>query len=66
VTSQSPDDFLADIHTAFPDALISSVNRSRHNLRKTTPSVEAFVEALGQSGLPKLAGILRRNVAGLK
>lgn len=66
VTSRSPDDFLADIHTAFPDAVMSSVSCSRHNLRKTKPPVEAFVEALRQSGLPKFADILRRNVAALK
>jgi len=46
VTSQLPDDFLTALHTAFPDALISSGKRARLNLRKTTPSVEAFMEAL--------------------
>ncbi|RCS21450.1 PIN domain-containing protein [Phyllobacterium salinisoli] len=66
VTSQSPDDFLADLHAAFPDALISSVKRARLNLRKTTPSVEAFVDALEQSRLPKFSDVLRRNIAGLK
>lgn len=66
VTSQSPDDFLSDLHAAFPDALISSVKRARHNLRKTTPSVEAFVNALQQGGLKTFSGVLRRNIAGLK
>lgn len=46
MTSQSPDDFLTDLYAAFPDALFSSVKSARHNLRKTTPSVEAFVHAL--------------------
>lgn len=66
VTSQSPDDFLTDLHAAFPDALISSAKRARHNLRKTTPSVEAFVDALQQGGLKKFSGLLRRNIAALK
>ena len=66
VASQSPDDFLTDLHAAFPDALISSVKRARHNLRKTTPSVEAFLETLQQSGLKKFSDVLRRNIAGLK
>lgn len=63
VTSQSPDDFLTDLHAAFPDALISSVKRARHNLRKTTPSVEAFVNAIQQGGLKTFSGVLRRNIA---
>lgn len=66
VTSQSPDDFLTDLHAAFPDALISSVKRARHNLRKTTPSVEAFVDALQQGGLKNFSDVLRRNITALK
>jgi predicted nucleic acid-binding protein len=66
VTSQSPDHFLADLHAAFPDALISSVKRARHNLRRTTPSVEAFVDALQQGGLKTFSDMLRRNIAVLK
>jgi len=66
VTSQSPDDFLTDLHAAFPEALISSVKRARHNLRKTTPSVEAFVDALQQGGLKTFSDVIRRNIAALK
>ena len=66
VTSQSPDDFLSGLYAAFPDALISSVNSARRNLRKTTPSVEAFVDALQQGGLKKFSDVLRRNIIGLK
>lgn len=65
VTSQSPDDFLTALHAAFPDALISSVKSARRNLRKTTPSVEAFVDALDQGALKKLSDLLRRNIAAL-
>ncbi|WP_244491023.1 PIN domain-containing protein [Paramesorhizobium deserti] len=65
VTSQSPDDFLTDLHAAFPNALISSVKPARFNPRKTTPSVEAFVDALQQSGLKKFSGVLHRNIASL-
>ncbi|MGE8106767.1 PIN domain-containing protein [Allorhizobium sp. NPDC080224] len=65
VISQSPDDFLTDLHAAFPDALISSVKHARLNLRKTTPLVEAFVDALQQSGLKKFSDLLRRNIATL-
>lgn len=66
VTSQSPDNFLTDLHAASPDALIASVKRARRNLRKTMPSVEAFVDAIQQSGLKKFSDVLRRNIAGLK
>lgn len=66
VASQSPDDFLTDLYAASPDALISSVRCARHNLRKTTPSVEAFVEALQQGGLKTFSRVLRRNIAALK
>ena len=61
VTSKSPDDFLTDLHAAFQEALISSVRSAKHNLRRTTPSVEAFVDALHQGGLKKFSGVLRRN-----
>jgi predicted nucleic acid-binding protein len=66
VISQSPDDFLFELHAAFPDALISSVRRARHNLRKTAPSVESFVEVLEQGGLKKFSAVLRRNITKLK
>ena len=66
VTSKSPDDFLTDLHAAFPEALISSVRSARHNLRKTIPSVEAFVDALDQGGLKKFSWVIRRNTTGLK
>jgi predicted nucleic acid-binding protein len=66
VSSQSPDDFLIDLHAGFPDALISSIRRARHNLRKTVPSVEAFVEVLEQGGLKMFSDVLRRNITKLK
>ena len=66
VTSRSQDDFLTDLHAAFPEALISSVSSARHNLRKTIPSVEAFIDALHQGGLKNLSDVLRRNMTGLK
>jgi hypothetical protein len=65
VTSKSPDDFLTDLHAAFPEALISSVTSARRNLRKTTPSVEAFVDALEQGGLKAFSDMLRRNITRL-
>ncbi|WP_246724456.1 PIN domain-containing protein [Rhizobium phaseoli] len=55
VTSRSPDDFLADLHITFPEALLSSARLARLNLRKTTPTVEGFVDALPQNGLKKFA-----------
>ncbi|WP_342210723.1 PIN domain-containing protein [Rhizobium hidalgonense] len=63
VTSQSPDDFLTELHAAFPDALISSVKRARLNLWKTTPTVERFIDALQQNGLKKFARMLCQNIA---
>jgi len=65
VTSQSPDDFLTELHAAFPDALIASVRRARLNLRKTTPTVERFIDALQQNGLKKFARMLCPNIASL-
>lgn len=66
VTSKSPDDFLTDLHAAFPEALISSVRSAKHNLRRTIPSVEAFIDVLQHGGLKKFSGVLRRNITGLK
>ncbi|TCU04857.1 PIN domain-containing protein, partial [Rhizobium sullae] len=67
VTSKSPDDFLADLHNTFPEALLSSVRLARLNLRKTTPTAEGFIDALQQNGLKKFARMLRQNIglAGL-
>jgi len=65
VASQSPDDFLTGLHATFPDALISSVKRARHNLRKTMPSVDAFIDGLQQSGLKTFPALLRQNTDGL-
>ena len=65
VTSKSPDDFLTELHAAFPDALISSVRSSRRNLPKTTPSVDAFVDALEPGAMKKLSDVLRRKIAAL-
>lgn len=66
VISKSPDDFLSVLHAAFPDASISSVASARRNLRKTAPSVEAFVETLEQGGLKKFSAILRRDIGELR
>lgn len=66
VTSHSPDDFLAELHSAFPEALLASVKLARLNLRKTMPTVEGFVDTLEQSGLKKFSRILRQNIASLK
>lgn len=65
VASQSPDDFLIDLHTAFPEAIISSVRRARYNLRKTMPSIEAFIEGLQQGGLKTFPSLLRQNINAL-
>lgn len=65
VTSQSPDDFLTGLHATFPDALISSIKRARHNLRKTMPSVDAFIDGLQQSGLKTFPVLLRQSIDGL-
>nr|WP_298100448.1 PIN domain-containing protein [uncultured Shinella sp.] len=62
VASQSPDDFLIGLHAAFAEALISSIKRARHNLRKTMPSVEAFIDGLQQSGLKAFPALLRQNI----
>ena len=65
VASQSPDDFLTGLHATFPDALISSIKRARHNLRKTVPSVNAFIDGLQQSGLKTFPALLSQNIDGL-
>lgn len=64
VASRSPDDFLTGLHATFPDALISSIKRARHNLRKTMPSVEAFIAGLQESGLKTFPALLRQNIDG--
>tara|TARA_Y100000815_G_scaffold255461_1_gene262350 strand:- start:551 stop:1069 length:519 start_codon:yes stop_codon:yes gene_type:complete len=66
VVSQSPDDFLSDLYAASRYALISSVGCARHNLCRTKPSVEVFLDTLQQGGLKKFSGVLRRNIAALK
>ncbi|MCJ8151740.1 PIN domain-containing protein [Shinella sedimenti] len=62
VASKSPDEFLIDLYAAFPEALISSVKRARHNLRKTVPSVDAFVDGFQKSGMKIFPALLRQNI----
>ncbi|MBY5413316.1 PIN domain-containing protein [Rhizobium leguminosarum] len=62
ITSKSPDDFLADLHIAFPEALLSSARLARLNLRKTMPTIEGFINALQQNGLKKFATLLGQNI----
>lgn len=66
VTAISPDDFLADLHSAFPTIFMTSISRARQNLRKTTPSVAEFIEALERQGLKRLCLVLRQNLKKLK
>lgn len=61
VACRSPDDFLVDLHSTFAGALIDSVERARRNLRKSVPSVEAFVDALERQGLATFCAILRSH-----
>jgi predicted nucleic acid-binding protein len=66
VAAISPDDFLADLHATFPTIFIPSISRARQNLRKTTPSVTDFIEALERQGLKRFSSILRQNLKKLK
>lgn len=59
VICQSPDDFLMGLHAAFPTALIDSVARARHNLRKTLPSADEFIAAVERQNLSAFAALLR-------
>ena len=63
VVCRSPDDFLVDLHATFPDAMTDSIERARLNLRKTVPSIDAFVGALEHQGLTAFSAILRRGAA---
>jgi len=65
VSCRSPDDFLTNLHAAFPAALIDSVARARHNLRKTLPSVDDFIAAVERKNLEAFAAALRENGAAL-
>lgn len=62
----SPDDLLTDLHSAFPSIFMTSISRARQNLRKTTPSVAEFIEALERQGLKTFSSILRQNLKKLK
>lgn len=61
----SPDDFLIDLHSSYPDVLLESVRRARLNLRKTTPSVDEFIAALERQGLSRFSVVLRQAAAQL-
>lgn len=59
VICQSPDDFLMGLHAVFPAALIDSVARARHNLRKTLPSTGEFIAAVERQNLTSFSALLR-------
>lgn len=66
IAAVSPDAFLSALHRAYPKALLSSIARARENLRRTTPSVTEFVDALECHGLVAFTSILRRHAARLR
>ena len=66
IAAVSPDAFLSALHRAYPKALLSSIARARENLRRTTPSVTEFVDALERHGLVAFTSILRRHAARLR
>ncbi len=66
VAAVSPDDFLVGLHSTFPSIFMTSVRSARQNLRKTTPSVTEFIEALERQGLKALSSILRQNLKKLR
>ena len=43
--------------------MTDSIERARLNLRKTVPSIDAFVGALEHQGLTAFSAILRRGAA---
>ncbi|ODT73727.1 MAG: PIN domain-containing protein [Pelagibacterium sp. SCN 64-44] len=66
ITCISPDAFLSALHAAFPDALIDSAARARHNLRKSLPTIDDFIDAIAGQGLAAFAAIIRKHAARLK
>lgn len=66
IAAVSPDAFLSALHRAYPKALLRSIARARENLRRTTPSVTEFVDALERHGLVAFTSILRRHAARLR
>ncbi|WP_404400476.1 hypothetical protein [Pelagibacterium halotolerans] len=65
IVAVSPDDFLMDLHSVIPSALIASVSRARQNLRKTIPSIAEFIDALERQRLKEFSAFLRKNVSQL-
>lgn len=65
IVRQSPDDFLVNLHSVYPAALIDSVARARRNLRKTLPSSDEFIAEVERQKLTTLAEILRENKSNL-
>jgi len=61
IAAISPDDFLVGLHSTFPSIFMTSISRARQNLRKTTPSITEFIDAMERQGLKKLCSILRQN-----
>ncbi|MBB4278416.1 drug/metabolite transporter (DMT)-like permease [Rhizobium mongolense] len=55
----------AEEAAAIVGALLSSARLARLSLRKTTPTVEGFIDALQQNGLKKFGRMLRQNIASL-
>lgn len=66
ITSLSPDVFLMNLYASFPDALIDSAARARHNLQKSLPAVDAFIDVLARQGLTAFAEILRQRAERLQ
>ena len=65
VAGISPDDFIVGLQSTRPDALFSSLQRARQNLRHTTPSVREFLDALERQGLTAFSAGLRQEAEHL-
>ncbi|MBE9605686.1 PIN domain-containing protein [Acetobacteraceae bacterium H6797] len=62
----SPDAFMMALHALFPDAVIDSAARARHNLRKSLPTADEFIDAVARQGLTAFAAILLREATRLR
>lgn len=58
---QTPDAFLSRLYAVTPEAMIASLDRARRNLRKSTPTADAFLDAIERQGLVEIAQLVKER-----
>jgi hypothetical protein len=65
MTRQTPDDFLLNLYSQFPDVVVAITANARRNLRKSGPSAIDFLNDLKRQGLTRFVEKIAKHITDL-